>query len=599
MTFPSADTTRYPPLPWRVLPAVLLFLLVTGVGVGIYSPPSSIGATRSEKAYQDARKAYKRLARSARLRTDRRAWLKVIKGFRKVYLTYPDDRQVAPKCLYMMARTYRELYGYSKRRADLSEAVERYEVLIERFPDSQLADDALYALGFLYLRVGKKDVALDAWAQLVTEYPKSRYTKKAIKRLARYGVKKVLARLEGRQEGGRGSPGYNPTAPPKVTAKGPRLIQEVKHWSEEDYTRVVIHTTGPVTYKEGSLPADRKRGLPRRFYLDIKPARKSKALGDRIVIRDGLLKGVRLGQYRRDTVRAVFDLGGSRKVKAFYLEDPFRIVVDAFGENYGRKSCPPPPKKKARTRTETRGKKGAGGLTLAQQLGLCIGTVVVDAGHGGKDPGAVGPSGLKEKDVTLRVARKVAALLKKQLGVKVILTRSGDRFLPLEQRTAIANAKKADLFISIHTNAARNRRLRGVETYFLNFALDDEAMQVAARENATSSKRIGQLRSILNDIMKNAKVEESSRLAQKIQKGLVASLKGRYSGVRNHGVKQAPFFVLIGARMPSVLVEISFISNRVEEKRLKSGAYLDRVAQGIVDGVRSYVMDTRMAYRAE
>jgi N-acetylmuramoyl-L-alanine amidase len=222
--------------------------------------------------------------------------------------------------------------------------------------------------------------------------------------------------------------------------------------------------------------------------------------------------------------------------------------------------------------------------------------VVIDAGHGGKDPGAIGPTGLKEKDVVLTIAKKVALRLKKDLGYQVILTRKEDRFLPLMQRTAIANAEKADLFLSIHANAAPSRGVSGVETYFLNFALDKEAMNVAARENATSTKRIGDLKHILNDIMKNTKVDESSRLAGCVQRELVKKLRKQYDKVKSKGVKQAPFFVLIGARMPSVLVEVSFISNRQEEKRLKSDRYLSSVADGIVNGIKSYASDTKFAY---
>jgi len=204
-----------------------------------------------------------------------------------------------------------------------------------------------------------------------------------------------------------------------------------------------------------------------------------------------------------------------------------------------------------------------------------------------------------EKDVVLKISKKVASRLEKDLGCQVILTRNGDRFLPLTQRTAIANAKKADLFVSIHANAAPNKRARGVETYFLNFALDKEAMRVAARENATSTKSIGDLKNILNDIMKNAKVDESSRLAGCVQREVVKNLRKKYSNVRSKGVKQAPFFVLIGARMPSILVEVSFISNRKEEERLKSDRYLDRMAEGIVNGIKLYVIDTKMAWLPE
>ncbi len=310
------------------------------------------------------------------------------------------------------------------------------------------------------------------------------------------------------------------------------------------------------------------------------------------------MRSVRAAQFKPKTVRVVFDLRKTEKTKVFYLDDPFRIVTDAFGAHYAKKKCSVKPLAETKAGSKTKSpipRKGK--LSLAQQLGLCVRTIVVDAGHGGKDPGARGPHGTREKDVVLQIAKRLARILKKQLGCRVIMTRRSDRYLPLTQRTAIANANKADLFISIHANAAPTRRLRGVETYFLNFALDEDAMRVAARENATSRKRIGQLRSILNDILKNSKVNESSRLARKVQYSLIKTLRARYKNIRNLGVKQAPFFVLIGARMPSILVETSFISNPQEERRLRSPAYQDAIARGIARGVIQYIQETQLAYK--
>jgi N-acetylmuramoyl-L-alanine amidase len=216
--------------------------------------------------------------------------------------------------------------------------------------------------------------------------------------------------------------------------------------------------------------------------------------------------------------------------------------------------------------------------------------IVVDAGHGGKDPGAVGARGTLEKDITLVLAKKLASRLRKQLGCEVILTRSGDVFLPLEERTAIANKVGADLFISLHANANNNRKAYGVETYYLNFSKNDKAAAVAARENGTSIKQVSDLELILFDLMANSKINESSRLAAEIQKGLVGGLSKRYDNIRDLGVRQGPFYVLLGATMPSVLVEAAFISNSREEKRLKSKDYQDRVADSIARSVKNYAI---------
>ncbi|MCK4425222.1 MAG: N-acetylmuramoyl-L-alanine amidase [Deltaproteobacteria bacterium] len=580
----------------RFFLSLFIIFFLSGTFLLIALDSAHAKPSRAEYTYRQAKSEYDRLARSSRLRIHRTAWVRVIKRFRKVYLTYPNDKKVAPKALFMMARCYSELYGYSGARKDIREAIERYQVLVERFPKSRLADDALYALGDLYKRTGNIRLARKAWEKIVEEYPKRGKARSARNRLKILGPKQRQktrsSRLTTHYEKEKGSAGLS--SPRIAPGAKPATVQEVRHWSASDYTRVVIDTVVPVSFKKGYLPADWSKHLPERIYLDLKPARIGKKLKDNIPIQDGLLKGVRVAQFNRSTVRVVFDLGKTHKTKIFYLEDPFRVVVDAFGENYFQRApCLP---RSSKIPKKTKGELKDNGISLAQQLGLCVKRVVIDAGHGGKDPGAIGPTGLREKDVVLKIAKKVASRLKKELACQVVLTRKKDRFLPLTQRTAIANARKADIFVSIHANAAPNRRARGVETYFLNFALDEEAMRVAARENATSTKRIGDLKNILNDIMKNTKVDESSRLANYIQKEIVRNLRKRYSNVKSKGVKQAPFFVLIGARMPSVLVEVSFISNRKEEKRLKSNRYLDRVAEGIVNGIKSYISGTKLAY---
>lgn len=215
-------------------------------------------------------------------------------------------------------------------------------------------------------------------------------------------------------------------------------------------------------------------------------------------------------------------------------------------------------------------------------------TVVIDPGHGGKDPGAIGYKGLQEKDVVLRVAKKLETKLKENKKCRVIMTRANDVFIPLEERTAIANAKKADLFISIHANASFNRERSGIETYFLNYASDEDALNVAARENAATKKNLTDLQIILNDLLLNSKINESSLLAGCVQDSLFRGLQKRYSNVKNLGVKRGPFYVLIGAEMPSILVEISFITNKNEGKYLREENYLDLIVSSIFDGLMRY-----------
>ena len=182
----------------------------------------------------------------------------------------------------------------------------------------------------------------------------------------------------------------------------------------------------------------------------------------------------------------------------------------------------------------------------------------------------------------------LAEKIEKRLGLEVVLTRNKDVFLPLEERTALANTKGADLFISIHANAHRSKKVHGIETYFLNLATDEEAMRVAARENATTQKNMSDLQMILSDLMLNSKITESGRLAAKVHRSMLSRVKKRYKGIRDLKVKQAPFYVLIGANMPSILIELGFLSNKIEEGRLKDWKYLNHLSDGIVEGIKSY-----------
>jgi len=232
-------------------------------------------------------------------------------------------------------------------------------------------------------------------------------------------------------------------------------------------------------------------------------------------------------------------------------------------------------------------KNANGNFSIARQLGLSVSRIVIDAGHGGHDPGAQG-KGVGEAELVLDVALRLEKLLQKVPGVEVILTRRTDDFVPLQERTAIANREGADLFLSIHANASRRADARGVETYFLNFATNPDAETVAARENATSAQTMGTLPAILRAIALNSKLDESRELASIVQTHLVRKLRAQNRSVRDLGVKQAPFVVLIGAQMPSVLAEISFVTNRADAALLKQAAYRQQIAQALYDGIVKY-----------
>jgi N-acetylmuramoyl-L-alanine amidase len=230
-----------------------------------------------------------------------------------------------------------------------------------------------------------------------------------------------------------------------------------------------------------------------------------------------------------------------------------------------------------------------GDRTLVRALGLKIGKVVVDAGHGGHDTGTIGPNGLLEKDLVLDVALRLGRLLEKGMGADVVFTRDDDTFVPLETRTAVANKAEADLFISVHANSSRDPGARGLETYYLNFTSSADALEVAARENAVSEKSIHELQDLVKKIALKDKIDESKELASDVQRSLVMGLGAKDHGLKDRGVKKAPFIVLIGANMPSILAEISFVSNPSDERRLQTPEYRQKIAESLYRGVQRYV----------
>jgi len=250
------------------------------------------------------------------------------------------------------------------------------------------------------------------------------------------------------------------------------------------------------------------------------------------------------------------------------------------------KATPPPKEKYLIPKPAKRNRSG--GRSLTRVLGLKLGRVVIDPGHGGRDTGTIGPTGLREKNVTLDVAKRLAKLIKERMGSEVVLTRSSDTSVPLEARTRFANEQQADLFLSIHVNSSRYRSVNGVETFYLNLTRSRADLEVAARENAGSNMSIHELSGLLQKIALDDKVQESKDLAANIQTAVHHLARKYNSRARNRGVKKAPFVVLIGAQMPSALVELGFISNPSEERRMKKASYRQKIAEALYQGLYKY-----------
>jgi N-acetylmuramoyl-L-alanine amidase len=483
-----------------------LYVVVTCLIAILLAVPSSAKSKTPDKALElldKANRCKKELYGSAKKKRYHHNWIKCADQYGVVYERYPKS-DAAAKALYHEADLHIKLYKYSHKSKDLNAAIALYEKLVAEHEDHPLADDAQYKIGEIYY--GIKNDPSQAYVEFLkvdVRFPKGDMRPKA---------KNMLDKLAGtlnqkmkRKNGGKGTGAENHRA----------TVKNIRYWSTPNYTRVVIDVKAPVKYEHHLLKADPGHKKPRRLYLDLHKARVSRRINRVVTIKDDLLQKARAGQYTKDTVRIVLDTEKLVGYDVFHLYDPFRIVVDVRGFEKRKvqpmlKRFSPAEKRKVRQGIRITEKPDQS-ISLARQLGLNVNRIVIDPGHGGKDPGSEIHEGYKEKNITLEIAMRLVNRLRKETGCKVFLTRHKDAFLSLEQRTAIANMKKADLFISLHVNAHEDSRIKGIETYFLNMATDQQAVRVAARENATSERNISDLQNILNDLMMNTKIRESSR----------------------------------------------------------------------------------------
>jgi N-acetylmuramoyl-L-alanine amidase len=347
-------------------------------------------------------------------------------------------------------------------------------------------------------------------------------------------------------------------------------VSDVRYWSYDDYTRVVVELDALVPTEVRRLPADPGHERPARLYLDLPGVWVGRKYDEPIPVKDGLLRGIRLGQNTLQATRVVIDLDRYDRHRLLLLTGPPRVVVDVYGRRSNAAHAPEP-------------RPGATRLPVALRP---VRTVVLDPGHGGRDPGALGP-GLREKDVTLALARRIRPLLAAR-GLEVLLTRDGDRTVELEERTAFAEGEGADLFVSLHVNAAPRRSLRGIETYYLDRSHERHTVRVAAHENGISPAQLDSLQRTVAGFRISEVSEHSARLAKAVHGELVGGMQRRYGGVNDLGIKKGPFFVLFLSNLPSVLVEVGFLTNPDEAKRLADPRYQAALAAEIAEGIVRY-----------
>jgi N-acetylmuramoyl-L-alanine amidase len=360
--------------------------------------------------------------------------------------------------------------------------------------------------------------------------------------------------------------------------KGLGDVVEVRHWSHPDYTRVVVELERSVGYPEVvRLAADPGAVRPNRLYVDLEGVWVGRRYREGIPVRDGLLRGLRLGQNTLQKSRLVIDLEGYDRHRLLVLQSPHRLVVDVYGSRKAPETLSWPRPEGVRDPSVKR---------LPVNL-RPVRTVVIDPGHGGRDPGATGLGGLREKDVNLQLSLILADKLR-AADFEVVLTREDDRSLDLEQRTVIAESKHADLFISIHANASRRKKTQGIETYYLDENHGGHALDVASRENGVPRSEIDTLDRAMAKFRVQELSNESRRLASAVHSELVTGLAKKYRGIEDLGVKQGPFYVLFLSSIPSILVESGFLTNPHDAKLLRKGDYLENAAHYIASGVLRY-----------
>jgi len=538
-------------------------------------------------------------------------WLEVAGYFERAY-TESTSESSAAEALFYLGRTHEELGKRSYLRADFEKAEDYYTRVVREFPLHDRAGEAQFRKAGLHLNhYHDAAQAYIEYLRVVYNFSQSRFkpeAQKVLEELDRKNLEKI------RQAGGtttqehsyeadaagfihQPEPGGTMTKmemPPPAISFQPaqdqdRILPEearlvtIRHWSSDEYTRVVLDLDSQIDYHHQLLKPDPELGTPHRLFIDLEKTRRGKDIAGEEKVADGILSRIRSAQHTHDKSRVVLDIQELDNFRVFALENPFRIVVDVYAPEerkvLGTIEGGPQITLDPRSRELTAG-------SLVEQLGLKVRTIMIDPGHGGKDPGAIA-NGIKEKDVVLRMSRILGRHLEQQ-GFNVLYTRTRDVFVPLEERTAMANSQKADLFISVHANAHRNPNVRGFEVYYLNFAKTEDAKRVAARENAVSTQKISDLQYILTDLMLSSKINESRNLAQKVHTNTISHAQGRFTDLGDNGVRQAPFYVLMGAKMPSILLELGYMTNERDLRLLQSDDFLEYMAKGLTQGILAY-----------
>lgn len=586
-----------------------MFFVAAGVFFFAGSAPAAQTTASLESQYQKAATEWRALLSDEKRGGFRDPWLDLEKRF--LAIAARDLKgDTGAKSRYQAARCRQELAGRSFLTSDWRQAANLFLDLGKKHPRHSLADDGLYEAAVIAAaRLNKADEARSILKTLIDTYPKGDMAPRAKKMLASLsgsGSSETAARTEktasGNEQQGKTERGNAPAKPDSASAGSAKPMQATPQKSQQTtsvtrvlcrgtskHTTVVLELDGTASYRYQYLAPTAKRGA--RLVVDVEDARLAGNIKPAIAVAGMVVSEIRSSA--RDAkgkrgARIIIDVGNMRHYTVDSGVNPPGVHVQCSVSRDLAGGRTPPEGGKNGPVLQGR-HVGSGALqagTLMEQLGLTVKTVMIDAGHGGKDPGAMA-NGVTEKQITLTLAKMLGAQLEKQ-GFTVLYTRTKDDFVALDQRAVIANNKKADLFISLHVNASKDKNTNGLETYFLDLARTNSAATVAARENAVSVKSISDLQFILTDLMLTSKLRESQDLAATVHQKMFNRLKQAGFTMGDNGVRSAPFYVLMGARMPAVLVEIGYCSHAADSRRIKSLKYLERLAEGIAQGVVAY-----------
>jgi len=535
----------------------------------------------------------------------------VIDKFDSVYSKFSSSGE-AYKAVFTIGDLYEQLYSISRRDKDLDEALEYYRLIVSEFKPGRLTDDALYRQGEIYFNRGKYTAALDSYQEILQILPGGDVAPKAKVRVAKIRPLVPVAFPSSKTPATIRKISTRRNEKINLSIGNELILDKIDYTVGSDSVRVVTHTSSPVVFSQGRL------SNPSRVYINFNDTRLANDVNRNIKVGSRFLKSLRISQFDESNSRLVFDLNKVGSLKVGVWQEGSQLTVELSDKGAGTATAQKvvktqkkvkskaarvkPVAKKIIKRVSVKKERApakripvrrASRERALKAVNKKVPLIVVDAGHGGKDLGARGERGLKEKDVNLDIALRLKDILQSRYKYKVILTRSDDTFIPLPGRGKIANDNEADVFVSVHANAAQRHAAHGIETYYLGAGHSEDAKKTAARENGELVKSVkdGQVQEILASLISTTKINDSSRLASSIQNELYQSMRKKYSGIKDLGVKEGPFFVLHDTDMPSVLVEVGFVTNKKEEKRLKQSSYLHTLASSIAKGIVEFVQE--------